>query len=416
MGKELNFRDVIKKNLCVGCGLCSISGSIKCFGYNPRNDCYTPLVYDVLKKDCANQICPGKGYAIKTIGKELFGQETGYDLDLGFTNSMHAARANHSLVLENASSGGVITSVLLFLLDKGLVDKVSVTQFVCDQNGVSTKSFLTNDKKEIIKAQGSKYCPVNLSNLLNDLHETDERVAVMATPCAVAGIRQIIKKGNYIKADVKYLISNFCGGHKSYKNIKRLAEIFKIDYYNLKEFRFRGGGQPGSLRFVDVNGKVVESPYPLYVGLNGYSKMLRCHLCVDATGELADIACGDAWLDRFNKDLLPWSLVLCRNTKASDLIRYMESERWIMSQQVSIDEVKHSQRLNLASKKTRQKTRRMLYKLLGYQIPDFHEEGYSLKSTSLKTEIWVYTKHRLKLLSEKLGVYMNIYGYKKLKQ
>ena len=239
----------------------------------------------------------------------------------------------------------------------------------------------------------------------------------MATPCVIAGIRNIEKNiPNYIKADIIFHIANFCGGFKSFRNIKRLAEIHKVDYNNLCSFRFRGEGQPGSLKFVENTGKAASTPYPLYVGLNGYSKMLRCHLCPDATGELADIACGDAWIPRFQEDKNTWSMIICRNNAAKELIEDMNKDGLIATENVTADEVELSQRINLASKKKRQLTRMNLYGKLGYYIPDYKGQGYSMKKSPMKTEIIVYLKHQLTLLAEKAGVYMALYGNKKLRR
>ena len=236
----------------------------------------------------------------------------------------------------------------------------------------------------------------------------------MATPCAIAGIRNIQEfTPDYIKSKIVFTIANFCGGFKSFKNIKRLAEIHKIDYYNLKTFRFRGEGQPGGLLFIENNGKTAATPYPQYVGLNGYSKMHRCFVCPDATGELADIACGDAWIQRFQEDMSPWSMIRCRNKKAENIIKDMGENGAMTLADVSTDEIKLSQRFNLNSKKTRQKARMSLYKILRKSIPEF-DGGYNDKTTSLKTELNITFKHWLTLLAERSGLYMILYGRKKL--
>lgn len=255
-----------------------------------------------------------------------------------------------------------------------------------------------------LKAQGSKYCPVNFDTLLNELHQKTGKAAIMAPPCVISGFRKIEKEHpDFIKANIIFHISNFCVGFKSFRNIKRLAEIHQVDYHNLCDFRFCGEGQPGSLRFIDNTGKVASTSYPLYVGLNGYSKMLRCHLCPDATGELADIACGDAWISRFQKDKNTWSMIICRNNNSKELVENMEKDGVIATASVTSDEVEFSQRLNLASKKKRQLARMNLYDKLDYYVPDFKNHGYSIKKSPIKTELIVYIKHQLTLLAEKAG-------------
>ena len=417
MNHPQNINQVIRNRLCMGCGLCSIDKATRKMAYSKENDCLTPENTQVDDNSLANKICPGKGYGIKDEAEKLFSVDAKYQLPLGYVHSLYATHSTGNEVLANASSGGIITQMLLHLVEKKIVDYVSVTQFVCDKEGVHTRTFLTNKKDEILKAQGSKYCPVCLEQLLEELHTREGRVAVMATPCAIAGIRSIEREQpDYLKANIVLHISNFCGGFKSFRNIKRLAKIHHVDYHNLKNFRFRGDGQPGSLRFVEKSGKHASTPYPLYVGLNGYSKMLRCHLCPDATGELADIACGDAWIPRFQNDKNTWSMVICRNKWAKDLMQGMQSDGVIVTESVTPGEVEQSQRVNLTSKKKRQLARMKLYSRLGHAVPDFEGQGYSQEMSSMKTELMVYIKHKLTLWAEKAGIYMTLYGYKKLKK
>ena len=413
---HIDLNKIINNNLCIGCGLCSLDANTKGMFFNKRNDCYTPKIHN---KKCIEglQICPGKGYDIVKMADQLFRDgSTKYDIELGFYHSYSAIHSKDEKILENASSGGIITSILLYLIRNNIVDKVSITQFTCNEEGVRTRSFLTKEEKEIIKGQGSKYCPVNFESLLQELHTYNGKVAIVATPCVIAGIRNIQNLyPNYIKSQIIFTISNFCGGFKSYRNISRLAQIHNINVHNLEYFRFRGGGQPGSLQFIEKTGKKAETQYPLYVGLNGYSKMYRCHVCPDATGELADISCGDAWIPRFERDSKPWSMVICRSKNSTDLIAKMLRNDKIEQQTVSIEEIKLSQRYNLASKKKRQKARMQLYNKVGYITPNF-DGGYFNNVTSMKTELTVFIKHKLTLLAEKLGLYMALYGTKKLKR
>jgi coenzyme F420 hydrogenase subunit beta len=240
-------------------------------------------------------------------------------------------------------------------------------------------------------------------------------VAVVGTPCVIAGIRAIQKnQPGFFISEIVLTISNFCGGFKSFKNISRLAEIHHVDYRSLKDFRYRGGGQPGSLRFVTNDGKEASTPYPQYVGLTGESKMLRCHLCVDATGELADIACGDAWIPKFEKDKYPWSVILSRSSIGTSIIREMERKDLIALSDMTLEEVKLSQRFNLKSKKNRQAARMKLYKMLGYKVPEF-DGGYYCEPTDITTEIKVYFTHRIKSFLEKVRLYHAVYGHFKAK-
>lgn len=210
-------------------------------------------------------------------------------------------------------------------------------------------------------------------------------------------------------------IGNFCGGIKNYDNINIIAKRRGMNPNKISFFRFRGNGQPGSMLIQEHSGKQTEVPYPNYVGLNGLSKHLRCHLCVDATGELADIACGDAWLPRFLNDPHPWSIIITRNKKADDVIKEMIGDHAITTDTISPDEIKLSQHENLRSKKIRQKSRYFLYRQLGFQLPSF-DGGYFDNEVDLWTEGKVFAKHTTKELLERLHLFYLLYKVVKSKR
>lgn len=144
-----NIKEVVKSHLCIGCGLCIIDKETAVLKSSKRNDCLVPKYIDVSKDSTANIVCLSKGYDIKGIAEKFFSNQAKYSLQLGYVNSLFAAHSVNNEVLENASSGGVITELLLYLLEKNIVDYVSVTQFVCDSKGVHTRTFLTPEKHEI---------------------------------------------------------------------------------------------------------------------------------------------------------------------------------------------------------------------------------------------------------------------------
>jgi coenzyme F420 hydrogenase subunit beta len=401
------IKDVVKSGLCVGCGLCAYSDAIGTTVFSSKRGQNIPLLSQRnYNDDLAFDICPGKGYQIIKDTQERFG-ESRYDTDLGHIYGKYAVCTNDKEILERASSGGIMSSAAIFLLENGIVDRVLTTYFVYD-NDVRTVCRLASNRQEILESQGSKYCPVDLSEAVREIRNNNYRVAIIGTPCQIAGIRNIQKLDENFNRKIVITIGNFCGGIKQFGNINLLAKRKGVDPSGIKYFRFRGNGQPGSMMIRDKSGNTVEHNYPEYVGLTGISKHLRCHLCVDATAELADLACGDAWLPGFLKDSNPWSVVITRNRIADDLIREMERKSFISVKQITTDEIKISQKENLTSKKVRQKSRYYLYRMLGYKIPSF-DGGYHDNRINILTEIKVFSKHRIRSLLEKIHLFSTVY-------
>jgi len=399
-----NIKQIVKSGLCIGCGLCGYDDSIGRMKYSMSLGQYIPDLNSKNKNNkFAYEICPAKGYNIIMSATQLF-KESKYDLELGYCFNQYVAFSNDDVILQNASSGGIMSQIAVYLLENKIVDRVLTTLFIYLDSGPRTKSILAKSKQEILLSQGSKYCPVDLLDAIKEIKSNDYKIAVIGTPCQIAGIRSIQEKDKIFNDKIVFTIGNFCGGFKNYKAISSIAHRMKVDLKNVTFFRFRGGGQPGSMVIKENNERVVEVPYPNYVGLNGISKHLRCHLCVDATAELADIACGDAWLDKYLKDKNPWSLVITRNKNADNLINRMINEQTITANEITLEEIKVSQNQNLESKKVRQKSRYVLYKWLGYKIP-FFDGGYYDNVVNLKTELKVYLLHFTTKWLERLRLY-----------
>lgn len=398
------IEDVVKSDLCLGCGLCTLRGNYA-MKYSERKGKYIPVMVRKSDDDVEFKVCPGKGYNIKQASDKLFSKGARYSIDLGYINNQFVISSLSDRVLQNASSSGIMTQIILYILEKKIVDYVVVTKFVYSERGIRTHTFFSNSIEEILEAQGSKYCPVNMDSFVKELDVyKHKKFAFVGTPCQIAAIREIQQLDNEVNKNLVLTIGTFCGGFKNYNHIKKLALRNGVDDKNAEYFRFRGGGQPGSLLLKDIHGNSYNVDYPKYTGQTGYSKLLRCHLCVDATAELADFACGDAWLDKYLDDKNPWSIVLCRNQPASFIIKEMEVENKIVIRKISDEEIRKSQRENLKSKKHRYISRNKVYVFMGYKLPSFDGGFYSV-DFSLVTEIKIFVKHRIKEVFERVGIY-----------
>ena len=140
-------------------------------------------------------------------------------------------------------------------------------------------------------------------------------------------------------------------------------------------------------------------------------KHLRCHLCVDATGELADISCGDAWLPEFQGQETPWSILLARTEAAHSLLTDLARQGHATLEPVTAAQVVESQRINLGSKKVRQRARRRFYGLTGHALPEF-DGSYGEIDTGIGRELKVFLSHKFKELVQLAGLYPAFLAWK----
>ena len=401
---------VVENGMCVSCGACVVAAGFKgiAWGYDKKLALHVPNVdrpgLEIDKGD-AFAVCPGKGVEIMRLAETIRSPNAAYDVQLGYVLDACAARTTDARLLEKASSGGMVTGVAHFLLSTGRVSGVICTRFAYGPDGPKPQAIIVRDLEGLIECQGSKYCPVSIHEALDGMRRSNEVVAFVGTPCQIEALRVMMERLPWLRQKIGIVIGCFCGGMKDYREMHALIRRQGIAPSEVVRFSYRGGGQPGRMLIEDSHGRVKTRPYPDYCTDTGFKKLERCRLCVDGTAELADLACGDAWLPKFTESGKTWSIAMARNERASDLLREMKGKGLIETQTISPEEIKYSQSSNLSSKKTRQKARRRLYKLLGRRLP-VYDGGIPESQTSLWLEFKVHLRHSALRWLETLGLYV----------
>jgi coenzyme F420 hydrogenase subunit beta len=268
-----------------------------------------------------------------------------------------------------------MTAVGQFLIENGLVDAATVVRFEYgDGTGPRPTEYLAGSLKDLMAGQGSKYCPTSVNRLVRDCVERGGRYLFCGTPCQVAALRLAIRKHPELAASFPFTMAHFCGGFRDYRQLDWIVRKHGLDPVEVEYFRFRGNGQPGGMCARTRSGQTVEEPYPQYLGDCPIPKLKRCVFCIDGTGQLADFACGDAWLPRYRNDRYPWSIVIARSEAAVGIIDEMTRSGHLTTEPVSFADMVRSQKSNLTSKVHRQYKRMKLYSLLGTSMPHWDVE------------------------------------------
>lgn len=407
--KILSIQDVVRSGLCISCGACAgvaPNGSIRMVEV-PGKGMSLPQVHKsgaTSGKGLEFAVCPGKGYPIMATGRKLFGETAFEDLELGSWRGIWASRATQPQILRNASSGGVMTAIAAHLISSCRAQGAVVTRIRYGSPGPRGQTFVGRSLKELLEAQGSKYCPVDALSILRRIEKLGGRFVFLGTPCQIAALRLLQQKKPEWKDKIPFCIGNFCGGFRDLRETDAIVRRAGIRPDEVRQFRYRGEGQPGFMRIEDESGRCVTLAYPGYARRTGYAKNNRCRLCVDATAELADFACGDAWIPRFLESGYSWSLLMTRSEQAEAIVQEMAVQNQLRIMKVSVCEVKESQYGNLLSKKKRQRARRRLMKLLGAKLPEFGG-GYYADRGGLVRELKLYLWHMFLYVLERCGLY-----------
>lgn len=279
---------IVKNNLCLGCGLCSsVLGKEKCEIKLTDKGFYEPyLKSDITSKEnnTVKYICPG-----------IHVESESHEGVWGSMKSIAEAWSADSIIRHKAASGGVITSLAIYLVESRKVDAVL-------QVGVRNDSYLYNELKvsrtreDILCNAQSRYAPALIfDNIKQILDSSNETYAFIGKPCDVAAMKNLSHKFPEYACRIKYYLSIFCAGMPSYN---ATVETWQQSGHSDEpiSLKYRGEGWPGNFKATFRDGSKYEISYNDSWGkILGRSLGFRCKICPDGIGMLADIAVGDSW-------------------------------------------------------------------------------------------------------------------------
>ena len=119
MGSGKTIEDVVKSNLCTGCGTCvgiCPEDALEMVIDNPKG-IYVPQLDRESCNECGIcfEVCPGHSVDIKGLNTEIFGKEP-EDILLGNYINCDIGHATNYKIRYNSSSGVLVTALLLFSL------------------------------------------------------------------------------------------------------------------------------------------------------------------------------------------------------------------------------------------------------------------------------------------------------------
>ena len=94
-------------------------------------------------------------------------------------------------------------------MENGIIDGAMVTK-MSSKVPLEPEVMIARNKKDIINASGSKYCPVEISNGLEHILENEGRYAVVGLPCHLHGLRLLERKYPRLKKQIVIRIGLFC--------------------------------------------------------------------------------------------------------------------------------------------------------------------------------------------------------------
>lgn len=300
--RKPNISYVVKHNLCTGCGICVNSCRSTAINMKVIGGRWVPSVDKSICKNSQGchkcyDLCPGIGVDLLNLSKSNFDNDKVKEDELmGRYLSCYVGYSQNHQIRQSASSGGVVSHFLIWLLQNNVIDGAVVTRF--DKNSpLKVKSYIATNEEDFLLAKGSKYSPVSFHEVLAEVKNSNfRRVVVVGLPCHIQGLRKYLSKDIVLKGKIIGLFSLFCSGSQTINYTDYVLRQCGGNLKNLDYLAYREGNPTGMV--AKGKGYSIFKEYHEYnVPMKGIFYPRRCLLCVDMFGELADLSFGDVFLD-----------------------------------------------------------------------------------------------------------------------
>lgn len=344
MSHPRTLAEVVSHGLCTGCGLCqSMAGADRVRLEMTEDGFLRPRIRQPLPIDEERRIlsaCPGN--------RQQATPEPGARIDplWGPTRRLARGRATDEEMRFKAASGGVISALATYLLVSGEVEAILHT--VADPaQALRSLPQVSRSPQGVMQAAGARYGPAAPLTDLEAMLAAGRPFAVIGKPCDIAAIRNLARIDPRVDRWVRYRIAFFCAGVSSLGISQAIIGKYGLAEDQVRLMRYRGYGCPGPTHIEAKDGRVFEQSYDETWGSELAQEIqFRCKICPDATGEQADIACGDAWItaDGYaHGEYESWNAVIARSAAGEALLARMEREAKLKLLPNSIDELNRMQ-------------------------------------------------------------------------
>lgn len=321
---------VIDKGLCTSCGACAGICPNNAISYENRyEDCRPYLEGECIECGMCVKSCVAHGFNLNDLNNkqhEIYGwKENGND------DSYFLCHSTDRLIWQQGASGGFITQALLFALEFKII-KYAVVISNDPQKPWLPKVILAKSCEEIINAAQSKYCLVPTLEILKELQNIKDPVAMVLLPCQAHAFINIRKRFPNKFKNVVLTFGLMCGNALPFSATKDVLEHIGIkDENRIIDLKYRDGFWHGELhvRLDDNTEKGIPvKEYMRYMA--DFYRKDRCKICIDGDAMFTDVSSGDGWLPNNKQDdVYGWSIIHTHTRTGEKLVKELIEKKLI---------------------------------------------------------------------------------------
>jgi coenzyme F420 hydrogenase subunit beta len=274
-----------------------------------------------------------------------------------------------------ASSGGALSALALYCLEQE--EMAFVLHIAMDpEYPWLNRTVQSRNKEDLLARAGSRYAPASPCDSLQLIEQSDRPCVFIGKPCDTAAVQSLRKARPKLNENLGLVLTFFCAGTPSTRGTLDLIQSMHIDPGQIQTLHYRGNGWPGQFRVLhEGSAEASELSYETSWDKLEKHRPWRCHICPDGLGQVADVACGDAWHSFQHNGDDGRSLVLGRSKWGAEIVQRAMNAGYLNLTTTSAVTVVKAQ-AGLIDKRKQIFGRLFAMKVLMIPTPRFH--GYAL--------------------------------------
>jgi coenzyme F420 hydrogenase subunit beta len=336
---KLSYEESLEKTVvlneqCMGCGACIVVCPFACLEYaeeKPR------LVKKCEKCGICARACPRFEWQPSAMERFVFGRERKLEEAFGIYRRMAVAQASDEELRRKCQDGGVVTALLKFALEKGIVEAVVVSG-LSQNKPLLPHPVLATNAAELLACAGTRYTySPNLFALKEGILQKKKNLAYVGTPCQIQAIRrmEMASLKRYVEP-IKFTIGLMCTESFAYEGLTRhIKHALGVPLSDIAKMNIKG-----QLLITTKSGEVKTVP------LKEAKQYTRrgCLPCTDFSSEFADISAGGL-------GMADWTFMIVRTSKGEEIFNEAEKAGVIKTRPVEEEKFASDLLVKLSEKK-----------------------------------------------------------------
>ncbi len=353
-------RDIVESGLCIGCGSCAANRPNARMvwdrdGFHKPEG--SPTWYNAPAEEFTRQ-CPFSPAAINedAIALARFGQAPETDRRIGRFEAAYVGHASEFPFRPLGSSGGLTSWVAAELLRTGAVDGVvHVAPADADATGRFFDYRVSRTPDELMNGAKSRYYPVELSRVLEQVRAIQGRYAIVGVPCFIKAIHLLRRIDPVIGDRVTHTLGLFCGHMKSAGMVESFAWQLGTEVARVQalDYRIKDETRPANWyrAHLDLDdGSSAEQDWWHLADGDwgaGFFQNPACDWCDDVVAESADVSFGDAWVEPYSSDGRGTNVMIVRSREVLQLVEAARADGRLELTPVNADFIADTQAAGL---------------------------------------------------------------------